>query len=300
MSDRSPITLPLLERVVQQSLEGDYAHVAAQRARSGGPEGPLEPRERRVGRTAAVVVGVFGLLVATAAVQTERQAATDETSRTELVGRANEGRARLADLQGRIADLTQETTDLQAAYDRSLEQENAVASEVDALRLATGYSAVTGPGVRFVVDDGEDGGDDGDSVVVARDLRQLVTGLWEVGAEAIAINGLRLTALSSITTSGTAITVNQRSLAPPYVVSAIGDTRSLQADFADTVYGQTFFAVVSSFDLQLQIDNVEALELPAGSTPVLRNALPVGADAPTLSDPTTPSGSSSSSTEDTP
>lgn len=297
MSDRSPITLPLLERVVQQSLEGDYAHVAEQRARSGGPEQPRDPRERRVGRTAAVVVGVFGLLVATAAVQTERQAATDETSRTELVGRANEGRARLADLQDRIADLTQETTDLQAAYDRSLEQENAVASEVDALRLATGYSAVAGPGVRFVVDDGEDGGD---SVVVARDLRQLVTGLWEVGAEAISINGLRLTALSSITTSGTAITVNQRSLAPPYVVSAIGDTRSLQADFADTVYGQTFFAVVSSFDLQLQIDNVEALELPAGSTPVLRNALPVGADAPALSDPTTPSGSSSSSTEDTP
>ncbi|WZH53627.1 MAG: DUF881 domain-containing protein [Nocardioides alkalitolerans] len=294
MSDRSPITLPLLERVVQQSLEGDYAHVAAQRARAGGPE---QPRERRIGRTAAVVVGVFGLLVATAAVQTERQAATDETSRTELVGRANEGRDRLADLQDRIADLTQETTDLQAAYDRTLGDENAVASEVEALRLATGYSAVTGPGVRIVVDDGEDGED---SLVMARDLRQLVTGLWEVGAEAISINGLRLTALSSITMSGTAITVNQRSLAPPYVVSAIGDTRSLQADFADTVYGQTFFAVVSRFGLQVQIDNVEALELPAGSTPVLRNALPLGADAPTLSSPTTPSSSSSRPTEATP
>ncbi len=294
MSDRSPVTLPLLDRVVQQSLEGDYAHVAAQRARSGGPE---EPRERKVGRTAAVVVGVFGLLVATAAVQTERQAATDETSRTELVARANDGRARLADLQDRIADLTQETTDMQATYDRTLEQENAVASEVDVLRLATGYGAVTGPGVRFVVDDGEDGDE---SVVMARDLRQLVTGLWEVGAEAIAVNGLRLTALSSITTSGTAITVNQRSLAPPYVVSAIGDTRSLQADFADTVYGQTFFAVVSRFGLQVQIDNVEALDLPAGRTPVLRNAVPLGAEAPTLSSPTTPSSSSSRSTEDTP
>ncbi|GAB3084908.1 DUF881 domain-containing protein [Nocardioides zeae] len=280
--------------MVQQALEGDYAHVAAKRARSGSSPAP---RERKVGRTAAVVVGVFGLLVATAAVQTERQASTDETSRAELVHRANDGRDRLADLQDRIADLTQETTDLQTTYDRTLEQENAVTSEVDVLRLATGYSAVTGPGVRFVIDDGEDGGE---SVVMARDLRQLVTGLWEVGAEAISVNGLRLTALSSITTSGTAITVNQRSLAPPYVVSAIGDTRSLQADFADTVYGQTFFAVVSRFGLQVQIDNVEALELPAGSTPVLRNALPLGAEAPTLSSPTTPTSSSGRSPEDTP
>ncbi|HEY1135220.1 MAG TPA: DUF881 domain-containing protein [Nocardioides sp.] len=293
MSDRSPVTLPLLERVTQQALEGDYAHVAAQRERAGGA-----PRERRLGRTAAVVVGVFGLLVATAAVQTERQAATDETSRTELVGRANEGRERLAALQARIADLTEETTSMDAAYDRALAQENAAAAELATLRLATGYEAVTGPGVRFVVDDGEDGDD---SVVVTRDIRQLVAGLWEAGAEAIAVNGLRLTALSSITTSGTAITVNQRSLAPPYVVSAIGDSRALQAEFADTVYGQTFFAVVSRFGLEVEIDNVDALELPAGRTPVLRNATPVGPTGPSVDDTSPPtSNPSTPSSEDSP
>ena len=40
------------------------------------------------------------------------------------------------------------------------------------------------------------------------DLQKLVNGLWAAGAEAISINGQRLTNLSAIREAGEAITVN--------------------------------------------------------------------------------------------
>ena len=73
------------------------------------------------------------------------------------------------------------------------------------------------------------------------DLALLVNGLWRAGAEAIAINGQRLTARSAIRNSGAAINVNGRPpLSPPYVVTAIGDTKTLQADLLDTSTGLAF------------------------------------------------------------
>ena len=57
-----------------------------------------------------------------------------------------------------------------------------------------------------------------------------MNGLWTAGAEAISINGQRLTVLTAIRNGGPVINVNSRPLAPPYTVQAIGDPRTLLAD----------------------------------------------------------------------
>ena len=62
-----------------------------------------------------------------------------------------------------------------------------------------------------------------------RDLQTVVNGLWAAGAEAVAVNGQRLTALSAIRSAGDAILVDYRPLTRPYVVTAIGDPATLQA-----------------------------------------------------------------------
>ena len=67
--------------------------------------------------------------------------------------------------------------------------------------------------------------------VLDTDLQRLVNGLWEAGAEAISLNGQRLTNLSTIRQAGGAITTNGRSLRPPYVLSVIGDKDTLPATF---------------------------------------------------------------------
>lgn len=272
-------TLPLLERVTRQALEEDYAHVARRRAAQGHP-----PEERpRVGRAAVVATVVFGLLVATAAVQTSRNASTDETSRSTLLGRVEDGRERLTSLQRQIADVRTENADLTSDLERLTSAEAAAAVELEQLRLTTGYGAARGPGVRIVVADSPDG--DAEGRVRTADLRQLVTGLWEAGAEAVSVNGLRLTTRSAIVTSGGAINVNTRSLTPPYVVEALGDTRTLQVDLARTSYGSAFLTVAELVGLQVNIDNVASLTLPAAAAPVLRHAerLVPGADRNTPS-----------------
>ena len=88
-------------------------------------------------------------------------------------------------------------------------------------QLSTGFVAVTGPGLRITVADNPDGSADGR--VRATDLRLLVNGLWQAGAEAIAINGRRLSTLSAIVNSNIAIQVNRVAADP--AVRRLGDRR---------------------------------------------------------------------------
>ena len=63
--------------------------------------------------------------------------------------------------------------------------------------LQTGAVAVTGPGVRMVVNDAPNASADAE-FVLDKDLRNIVNGLWQAGAEAISINGQRITTRSAI------------------------------------------------------------------------------------------------------
>ncbi|NEE18100.1 DUF881 domain-containing protein, partial [Streptomyces sp. SID7499] len=115
--------------------------------------------------------------------------------------------------------------------------------------LLAGATPVEGPGAKLIVDDAKDtdqgGGGPRESTGFAdtgrvrdRDMQRVVNGLWESGAEAIAINGQRLTALSAIRAAGDAILVDNRPLVPPYTVLAVGDGKKLVTAFRDSADGQ--------------------------------------------------------------
>jgi uncharacterized protein YlxW (UPF0749 family) len=125
----------------------------------------------------------------------------------------------------------------------------------------SGYARVSGEGVRIVVDDNPIGDDV--QLVTDADLAMLADGLWEAGAEAIAINNQRLTPLGAIRNSGKAIHVNTVPLSPPYVVRAIGDMRTLQAELLNTTHGAEFFSLADQLGFVYSVDNVSELDLPA-------------------------------------
>ncbi|WP_235736087.1 DUF881 domain-containing protein [Nocardioides alcanivorans] len=104
------------------------------------------------------------------------------------------------------------------------------------------------------------------------DLATLVFGLWEAGAEAVSINGQRLTAITGIRTVNQAIHVKTRPLAPPYVIDAIGDRNTLQADFAESSAGATFLSLRNTFGFQFEISSESSLNLPGRGQPYLRQA----------------------------
>ncbi|GAB2458027.1 DUF881 domain-containing protein [Nocardioides hungaricus] len=251
LTDR--VTTPLLTLITQQALDEDYQHVADRKP--AGADG-----RRRRHRTAAIVVVAFGLLLGTAAVQTSERAGVKSASRASLITQIDEGRTALDELQRQLVRLREQNVALQSDVEAITTEQLAAEARVQRMAVSTGFAAVTGPGVRVVVDDAESG-----EAVRDRDLRPLVDGLWNAGAEAISVNGNRLTARSAIRNSGSAIRItgNNRNLSPPYTVLAIGDTKTLQAELMQTTSGLQFRAIAETFGFPWTMDNVDDLYLPA-------------------------------------
>jgi uncharacterized protein YlxW (UPF0749 family) len=255
----------LLDHLTATSLDEDYAHVSQRRAAAGSSG------RGRPGTAALVVLAVFGVLVATAAVQTARNAQQSASSRESLVRQVNAGKADLAQRRTDLADLRHEVSVLQSQQLAATSEGRALGQQLDRLGVVTGAAATRGPGIQVVVDDAPHPSSDKE-LVQAGDLQKLVNGLWLVGAEAISINGQRLTALSPIRDAAGAITVNFRSLTAPYTVSAIGDRKSMGARLLDTAGGQTWLTLESTFGMKFDVESKDTMVLPAARRTSLRYA----------------------------
>ena len=93
-------------------------------------------------------------------------------------------------------------------------------------RIAAGLIALTGTGIVLRFEDSTEpvaaGGNESDYLVGASDLRTVVALLWQTGAEAIAINGERVTGTTAIIDIGGSMLVNAAYMAGPYQVTALG------------------------------------------------------------------------------
>lgn len=249
------VTTPLLTLITQQSLDEDYQHVAEQRRAGVRPPAVGVTRSRL---TLAALVA-FGVLVAVAAVQTARNADVVSASREQLIERIEARNRTVATIQEDIANLrraNQAAENRLGALDARLEQVTATRTT---LETRTGFGPLGGEGVRAIVDDAPGGGS---GQVRDEDLALLVNGLWAAGAEGVTVNGQRLTPLSGLRNSFQVIRVNNVPLSPPYTVEAIGDARTLWADFADTSSGLRFRDLAADLGMPFSMDNVGQLELP--------------------------------------
>lgn len=270
MTDETGSTPPhrvgsaLLDDITAHSLDEDYAHVAG---RSGGPRRPLRP-----GIAVLLVTGLFGGLVATAAVQTSRNAGDAAASRASIVTQVQARTAAVEARRARVAKLREEIDSLEALSLETTAQGRALSARLTRLAVLSGSSAVTGPGVKVVVDDAP-GATADEQRVLDEDLRKLVNALWASGAEAISINGQRLTSLSSIRFAGSAITVNnQVSLSRPYTVLAVGDPDTMPARFVETTHGRDWLDLRTLYGLEFAMTSERSLRIPAARRLNLRNA----------------------------
>ena len=259
----SHVTTPLLTLVTEQALEEDYRHVAERRA--AGAEPPEPPRSRWAG---AAVIAAFGLLVGIAAVQNSRNETVEDAGRATLINRIEEQRATLQVREDQLADLTRDNGSLSDEVEERTAARQGAQTALRRLEAGAGFRPVTGEGVRITVE-GNPVGDPSQQVRDA-DLALLVDGLFEAGAEAIAINDQRLNNLGSIRNTGAAIHVNTRPLTEPYVVRAIGDTRTLQAMLLETTHGSDFFSLADQLGFVYTMQNVDQLSLPAARQRPLR------------------------------
>ncbi|WP_155918156.1 DUF881 domain-containing protein [Marmoricola sp. URHB0036] len=254
----------LLDYLTTHAMDEDYEFVSErrQRAEARGESVEKAPSRSRIGVVGALVMALFAVLVVTAAVQTSRNSVSDEKERRELVGQVDQARAQVDGDRSRLTALQQEVRRLQT---RQLSNDTSAKGVLDTIKLLgmrAGTIPVRGPGVRVVADDAK-GADSARNEVLDSDLQKLVNGLWEAGAEAISLNGQRLTNLSTIRLAGNAITVNAHSLRRPYVVQAIGNKDTLPARFAETTSGQAWLDLQREVGLRLKITPESSLRLPA-------------------------------------
>ncbi|MGJ3509620.1 DUF881 domain-containing protein [Enemella sp. A6] len=254
---RPDASMTLLREITEQALDPAYARAAA---------GPHRPRARVM---LMLVLLLAGALFAVAAVQTTKTRPAIAAEREELIRHIEAARARQNELRARVQETDSEVTRLQneaIGHDRDLED---LRLELDRLEPLASGVAVQGPGVVLTVDDAPG---DQNQRVVDTDLQQLVNGLWSSGAEAIAINGHRLSSLTAIRGAGESITVDYRSLSRPYVVEAIGNPKTLLADFADSSGGRWWAYVTQNFGLRFDSRTADVLELAADPGQDLRYA----------------------------
>jgi uncharacterized protein YlxW (UPF0749 family) len=152
--------------------------------------------------------------------------------------------------------------------------------------MASGVTPVTGPGLRVSVDnaatsatsgngDPRAAGEPSEGTVRDRDLQQVVNGLWAAGAEAIAVDGHRLSTLSAIRAAGEAILIDYRAVTPPYVIEAIGAPSRLETGFAASAGGAYLQTIATSFGIRYDIGTVQHLDLPGAAGQRLDTARPL-------------------------
>jgi uncharacterized protein YlxW (UPF0749 family) len=260
------VTTPLLALITARSLDEDYAHVAAHRHDLGDESQRGISSRRRLGTLVAVVA--FGVLTTTAAMQTARDAEATELGRSALQQQIDSQSDRVQQLQADVRALEEANRDESRRNQTVGDQLADLRATVTRLELRTGFAPVHGPGLRITVADAADA--DPDNEIRDDDLAILVDGLWEAGAEAVAINDQRVNALGGIRNTNRAVHVNGVPILAPYVVTAIGDRGRLEADLLATSQGQEWFARVNTLGFQYQATSVADVRLPGAPTRPLR------------------------------
>lgn len=274
---RPDASMSLLTNVMDHSLDDGYAEASARR-KADGRAGMPRTLKAKLGFAACLVLAA--LVVTLGAAQARVSAPVLAKERQELIDRIDAETAAADTLEAQVEEVRD---DVGRRQRKALEEHGGDQAELVA--LLSGATPVYGPGVKLVVDDAkntdqggggprETSGFSDTGRVRDRDMQRVVNGLWQSGAEAIAINGQRLTALSAIRAAGDAILVDNKPLVPPYTVLAVGDGKKLSAAFQDSADGQYLQALKDTFDIRTSISVQEKVNLPAAPSLIVRTAEP--------------------------
>ena len=141
-------------------------------------------------------------------------------------------------LQSRIVSLREQINESQISIETQSEVFNI--DFLNKLKKNVGLTEVSGSGIEILLDDSpfafREGADVTDShLVQASDIRDIVNLLNSANVYAISVNNQRIIATSPISSVGTTILVNNAYIAPPFTITAVGDTESILQRLLDPV-----------------------------------------------------------------
>jgi uncharacterized protein YlxW (UPF0749 family) len=296
--------MTLLTSMLERPLDPSY-QAAADRRRAAGQKPATSTRTVLV----FVMMLLTGLLFAIGAQALRPKPTAAATVRDELVSRIETLQSHSTAQEAAVAALSKQVRDLE---DLSLQQSGSddLTSQIKKLEVSAAAVPLHGPGLTLTVDDAASADADANAGtrpsggfqegrVTSGDLQIIVNGLWGAGAEAIAINGHRLSSTAAIRFAGQAIIVDFRPLARPYVITALGDPQGMQKIFEPSFAGVYLDQLRQAYQIRSSLTGSDDLTVPGDTTSRLDHAEPLTGtvgSAPSLSSSST-SSSTPSSTE---
>ena len=176
--------------------------------------------------TLGLALLALGFLVAAQLASEAPRVRYTTQERSPLVETANELQAQQDQLKQEVLDLRTQIQQTEGAGQGSAALVRDLNDRLEEARIAAGLIPLTGTGIVLQLEDSLDpvaqGANEVDYLVGAGDLRMVIDELWTAGAEAVAVNGERVTSSTAVVDIGGSVLVNSAYLAPPYDVKAIG------------------------------------------------------------------------------
>jgi len=248
---------------------------------------------------------VLGFLIAAQMASEGPRVRITSQERTPLVATALDLQAQQEGLKQQILELRASIQELEAAGQGGAAVTRNLNDQLERARIAAGLAPMSGPGIVIQLSDSTvpvpPDGNARDYLASGRDVLTVVEELWLAGAEAIAVNGERVTVATAIVDIGGSVLVNSAYVTAPYQVSAIGpadmfDRLAKSAGFVDFVRGraETFgigvsYATPASVDLSAYAGSVNlryGRSVPSAAPTVAPSAAPTV--APSAASPVAP------------
>lgn len=279
--ERSLASARLLIDLFTNTLDPGYAAAAKRR----GPD-----TRRKAWEQPAVAVGclLIGFLLVVAYVHTNRGAPEAQKVHDRLVNRVRSAEHEANELSGQLAKAE---SSLAAEQARELPASGAIAQNLQRVQEAAGQVAVHGPGLVVTLREppaptasagvGRVGTTPIGSTffLTDRDVRAVVNQLWNDGAEAIAVNDIRLTPTSAIRFAGQAVLVDFQQITSPYRITAIGRADDLSVRFAESGVASRYQTLAGADNIGFTFTESASLSLPASGPVTPRYASPAPASS---------------------
>jgi uncharacterized protein YlxW (UPF0749 family) len=214
----------------------------------------------------AVPLAVIGFLVVTQ-IRTEwqikRTLRIPSTRLEELAFMLREQERTRSGLEAQVAELRNRLIEYEKAASEGRMATTRMNRQLQEMRALVGLTPLEGPGLVVTLTDStrppKPGEDPNKTILHYSDIATVVSELWAAGAEAIAINGERVISSTGITCVGTTILCNTKRMAPPYVITAIGEPARLQEYLRRPGGSLEMLAV---FDFPVRVTPYPQVEVP--------------------------------------
>ena len=235
--------------------------------------------------TLGVALLVLGFLIAAQLAAEGPRVRYTTQERTPLVQTAKDLQTEQDGLKARILELRAKIQTVETQGQGSAATVKDLNTQLQQARIAAGLIPLTGSGIVIQLDDSKEpvppGGSQADYLVGSRDIRVVVEELWNAGAEAISVNGERVTTSTAIIDVGSSVLVNSAYLTPPYQVSALGAPDLYQKLSASPAFVDFVRARGAGYGIQISVAEPQSVDIPAFvGTVTLRYSRPVESASP--------------------